>query len=1013
VSALPTTSLYGSAEDLTLAPRADGTVPITFWDPVDVLICGSTLFACQLAVDCARAGRRTMLVMDRVNPFYEGVACLRSWVDTAMLGNAPELMESVLGTPATREAKEGKTYFNAFNAALAVENRLCDAGVRFFYNAAVAGALGHGGRLAGVVFGGKTGLFALEAAAVVDATADATVARAAGARFAPAVGPRRYHYVVDLAAPVAPRKVSYTAANGVRVKVDIHHYYAGFDLELDSRSSGPFALAEDFAQVYAASLECPWGAEEKRFRGADAFLGSGVDRLEATAGRVAGFDNLHLFGPQGIAGNVDGSLVLKDPLALFAAFPRALERVLAEMRPVIAPRPTYEFWNKGVTADPSPSPAAVHSFQDHGFAEPGTTAGGIRFQPPQTVLQTDVVVVGGGTSGNAAAFACAGLGLPTVCLERGLELGGTNTIGGVTKLWFGRRTPAFDDYYKAMQAANDGRNAPGFFRGVTKAGSRVLFQSVITGVARSGRMISRLYVITPFGLTAVAAPRFIDATGDGSLAAWAGCGYTFGGEHDEMSLWASFAGYLPGRQEALRPFLSPLDERSALDTTRFILAMRRNSRAPKDAKHTPPPFFVAPRESRHIRGGKTVTFLDVLAGRRYCDGVFRMESNPDIKGLATSDAAKAGFIPIDWRRLLQVTVPYSAMIPASLDNVIIAGKAYSITHDALSAARMQRDLCVMGLVAGEAVRLAGEKQVLLRDVPVPELQRICFAKGMLKPGDVAEDDFGFGMTPEEIAGTVASGTDMDDCLAASAMLCLMPREKARALLAPHAATRSPALDRVRCFLGDRQGVDSYLAQVTRAFDEPVLSKDLYGGKATGHMMPDQGYAPTAALMLGSLALAQEQRAGPLLTKLAGKLYYDPKELRSAWGYFYSLACGFERLPDREGVAPLKRVIGNALFQNRLVARDGDMRSCRDTTAERLAYLRLALARSLARCGDAEGAMELCAFLNESRVCFARAARAELVAATGKDFGFHADAWRAWVGKNGRNLQPNPLTARFG
>jgi hypothetical protein len=83
LSALPARSLYGAAADTALAPRPDGTVPITFGEPVEVLICGSTLFACQLAIDSARAGQRTALVMDRVNPFYEGIACLRSWLDAA------------------------------------------------------------------------------------------------------------------------------------------------------------------------------------------------------------------------------------------------------------------------------------------------------------------------------------------------------------------------------------------------------------------------------------------------------------------------------------------------------------------------------------------------------------------------------------------------------------------------------------------------------------------------------------------------------------------------------------------------------------------------------------------------------------------------------------------------------------------------------------------------------------------------------------------------------------------
>jgi hypothetical protein len=71
-----------------------------------------------------------------------------------------------------------------------------------------------------------------------------------------------------------------------------------------------------------------------------------------------------------------------------------------------------------------------------------------------------------------------------------------------------------------------------------------------------------------------------------------------------------------------------------------------------------------------------------------------------------------------------------------------------------------------------------------------------------------------------------------------------------------------------------------------------------------------------------------------------------------------------------------------------------------------------LARALTRCGDAEGALALCGFLNEARVCYARAARAELAAASGKDFGFRAGEWREWIQQNGAALKPNPLTAPF-
>jgi NADPH-dependent 2,4-dienoyl-CoA reductase/sulfur reductase-like enzyme len=1003
--------MYGAADAAPPSRDPEGTVGFSLHKHADVLICGSTLFACQLALDAAAKGFRTVLVMDRVNPFLEGIACLRPWLAEADAPAFPAVVRGVLD-PATSENKDGRIYFNASKAALEIEDRLTDAGVRFLYNASVAGALARDGKLAGVVFGGKTGFFGITAGTLVDATLDATVARAAGAKFMPLEGPRRFHYAVDLSAPVEARTTAYQAAGGASVALEIHHYFAGFDIVFDSKTSGPLAFSEDFNAVYAASLEAPWTGSEKRFRGADAVLTSGTDKLDSSDGTVAGFENLLVFGPHGIRGNTEGSLVLKDWKALFAAFPNAVERIA--VREIAPDRPgvSYEFWNRAIPSEPASASEAAHSFQDHGFDEPETSPTRIKFGAPVSALQTEVLVIGGGTSGNAAAYASARLGMRTVCLERGYELGGTNTVGGVTNLWYGKRTKAFEDYYDAMDAKNDGLNAPGFYKGVKKAGATILFGCAVTGVACKGRDVVRVYVTTPLGLAAIEAPRFIDATGDGAVAAWAGAAYTFGGEHDELTLWASFAGYKPGRPEAMRPFLSPCDERSPTDATRFILSMRRNSKITLEQKHIPPPFYLAPRESRHITGGKTLTFLDLLAGRRFKDGVFRVESNPDIKGLATSDAAKAGFIPTNWRAVYQATVPYAAMIPLTLDNVIIAGKAYSATHDALSAARMQRDLCVMGMVAAHALRLAKDKATLLRDIPVAELQTALIAKEMLKPEDISPDDLGFKYTPEEIGKKIVSKSNLDDTLSISAMLCLLPRHKALAALEPHTKKPNDAVHRVLAFLGDRRGTDAYLGEIQKALGEPELSSELFGGTATKHMMPDQGYAPVSALMLGSLIQCRDRRAIPQLVALAGRLLQNPGDLRSAWGYFYTVACGFERLPSAEACTPLKELLASKFLDEKLVRRSGDMRACSNTQGERIAYLRMALNRALLRCGDPEGAINLCAFLDEARLCLARAARSELAAATGTDLRFDADAWRKWIKDNAGHFALNPLTRRF-
>jgi len=52
--------------------------------------------------------------------------------------------------------------------------------------------------------------------------------------------------------------------------------------------------------------------------------------------------------------------------------------------------------------------------------------------PGDVPQEADVVVVGGGTAGTVAAIQAARAGAKAVLIERGSQLGGTTTVGGVT-----------------------------------------------------------------------------------------------------------------------------------------------------------------------------------------------------------------------------------------------------------------------------------------------------------------------------------------------------------------------------------------------------------------------------------------------------------------------------------------------------------------------------------------------------------------------------------------------------
>jgi len=159
----------------------------------------------------------------------------------------------------------------------------------------------------------------------------------------------------------------------------------------------------------------------------------------------------------------------------------------------------------------------------------------------------DVIVAGGGPAGCAAATAAAREGARTLLLEATGALGGMGTSGLVP--WFcgygdGERIIArglaehvrcaLADGMPHLKAAMEENplTAPAidpellkriYDRMVTEAGAEVLFHSQVCSVEKSGDgQIDALIVANKRGLGAYRAKVYVDGTGDGDLAAWAG-----------------------------------------------------------------------------------------------------------------------------------------------------------------------------------------------------------------------------------------------------------------------------------------------------------------------------------------------------------------------------------------------------------------------------------------------------------------------------------------------------------
>jgi hypothetical protein len=72
-------------------------------------------------------------------------------------------------------------------------------------------------------------------------------------------------------------------------------------------------------------------------------------------------------------------------------------------------------------------------------------------------------------------------------------------------------------------------------------------------------------------------------------------------------------------------------------------------------------------------------------------------------------------------------LPYRMLLPrretaAGADNLLVAGRCASMTHDGQSAARVTGACFVMGQAAGTAAAMAVRENVSVHDIPVPQLQ---------------------------------------------------------------------------------------------------------------------------------------------------------------------------------------------------------------------------------------------------------------------------------------------------
>ncbi len=118
---------------------------------------------------------------------------------------------------------------------------------------------------------------------------------------------------------------------------------------------------------------------------------------------------------------------------------------------------------------------------------------------------------------------------------------------------------------------------------------------------------------------------------------------------------------------------------------------------------------VGVRETRRVKGVYVLTEEDALSGRTFDDAI----------------AWRSGFLDIGFVRYERMKihdVPYRAILPETLDGLLVAGRCISASHVAASAGKSMGNCMATGHAAGLAAAIAVRRGCMPREVNVGELQ---------------------------------------------------------------------------------------------------------------------------------------------------------------------------------------------------------------------------------------------------------------------------------------------------
>jgi hypothetical protein len=392
----------------------------------------------------------------------------------------------------------------------------------------------------------------------------------------------------------------------------------------------------------------------------------------------------------------------------------------------------------------------------------------------------DVIIVGGGPAGLAAAIASARNGASTVLVERFGYLGGTATASLMACI-NGFRNQVEPDFTQTVRGIAEeivlklkdlgglGRSPypqksyptePGqmeysyaidteLFKYVTlkmcvDAGVDLLFHTWFCVPIVEDDVLKGVIVENKSGRQALLAKVVVDASGDGDVAARAGAPFWQTIEEeaprlvDALMYRIEFGDNRPidihgcdfGANAVLwGPRAQPIDGANAdalsaaevdarLRVYEDLAQKQANEPALAGARVIETPPLLGIRQTRFIEGEYKLTAEDAIEGRRFDDVV------------AISSCAIIHYY--GYRRYLEhegYDIPYRCLVPKRIEQLLIAGRCISSEQQPYESHRAMIPIMAIGEAAGTAAALSARQGVAPRELDVTLLQDSLIAQG--------------------------------------------------------------------------------------------------------------------------------------------------------------------------------------------------------------------------------------------------------------------------------------------